>query len=118
MEVYIMKGKKLILASIIGLSTLALTIPAQADTLRGDSGLSLDIGGKIATDTPNIGMGWGGMLNYMFPESPFSLGIGAQWYGMNNLPSGVSGSVVDVPVQAAYHFTNMFGSADVDPYAY
>src|SRR5947209_6397676 len=82
MEDDIMKGKKLLLASIISLSALAITIPAQAQTLRGDSGLSLDLGGKIETNTANLGMGWGGMLNYLFPDSPISLGIGAQWYGM------------------------------------
>jgi len=110
-EDHFMKCIKWLMVTLASVGVLTYATPSLAQ----DSGIRLDVGGKVATNTAeNIGMGWGGALSYMFPDSPFSVGIGAQWYGMNN---GFSGSVVDMPLQVAYHMSNTY-SNNLDPYIY
>ena len=102
------------LNNILSVIAASLVIAGAAPALAADGGFSLDVGGKLATNTANQGMGWGGALDYRFADSPVSIGIGVRYAGLTN---GANGSLIDMPLQLGYHM-NSAADGKFDPYAY
>lgn len=109
-----MNRQTLMVATIVALSCVAVTAPAQADEI----GLRLDLDGKLVTRASNNGSGIGGgaTLSYIFSPTPIGIGVGVKYLTMTNLPTGSTGSIIDLPIELSYHFPN--AAPNLDPFVY
>lgn len=109
-----MKRHTWLVAALAMLGLAAGAAPAWAE----DLGIRLDLGGRMVTRASNNGSGIGGgaALTFIFPQTPVGVTVGLNYLKMTNLPTGTTGSIVDIPVQVSYHFLN--SAPNLDTYLY